>query len=85
MLTSLAQTVMSRRTLHLSSPALPPSLGREVLTPVRLSGDERVNQLFTYYLELKSHEASLPELGANIDLTALAGREATVRIELEWG
>jgi len=71
------------RTLRLSSPALPQYLGRDALTPVRLSGVDALNQLFTYHIDLKSHEASLPEIGANIDLNTLAGRDATVSIELD--
>ncbi|ATE59548.1 type VI secretion system Vgr family protein [Thauera sinica] len=73
------------RTLIAQSAALPQHLGQPALVPVRLQGEERLNDLFVYLLELKTADALAfaPSLAANFDLAGMVGREITVSIQLE--
>ncbi|MGJ7522853.1 type VI secretion system Vgr family protein [Variovorax sp. LT1P1] len=73
------------RTLRVSSPAIPVVLGHPALEPVRLSGAEGVNALFTYELLLKTPDAlNLGASGAaDFDLDAFIGRELSCVIELD--
>jgi len=75
----------STRTLSAVSPALPQHLGQPALVPVRLTGQEGLNSLFTYTLELKTPEALAfaPSLAANFNLSDMVGRDLTVRIQLD--
>lgn len=73
------------RTLRVSSPAIPVVLGHPALEPVRLSGNEGLNGLFSYELLLKTPDGL--NLGASqaadFDLDAFIGREIQCRIELD--
>jgi type VI secretion system secreted protein VgrG len=63
------------RTLSVSSPAIPVVLGRPVLEPVRLAGEEGVDGLFAYELMLSG--------AAELDLDGFVGREICCEIELD--
>jgi type VI secretion system secreted protein VgrG len=63
------------RTLSVSSPAIPVVLGRPVLEPVRLAGEEGVDGLFAYELMLSG--------AAELELDAFVGREICCEIELD--
>ena len=74
-------------TLRVHSPALPVFAGTPLLQPVRLSGHEGVNALFTYELLLQTPDAldpgALADACADIDLDALIGREIHCEIDLD--
>lgn len=76
---------LQSRTLDVAGAALPTFNGAPVLVPVRLSGGERLGELFEYTLELKSADALAfsPSIAANIELDRLIGTEVTVSIEIE--
>jgi len=73
------------RTLAIDSEAIPRHLGRPALEPVRLSGSEGVNSLFTYELLLKTPEAldAGASAAADFDLDSFIGREIRCSIELD--
>jgi type VI secretion system secreted protein VgrG len=73
------------RTLEISSTAIPSSMGRPALEPVRLSGHEGVNSLFEYELLLKTPDAlNLGASGAaDFDLDSFIGREIACSIQLD--
>ncbi|MBN3815715.1 type VI secretion system tip protein VgrG [Paraburkholderia sp. Se-20369] len=73
------------RTLTVSGDALPSYGGAPVLTPVRLTGTERIGALYEYTLELKTPDARSfsPSIAANIELDKLIGTEITVSIQFE--
>lgn len=73
----------SPRTLRFTHPGLPTGVGQPALTPVRLVGDDGLNRLFCYTLDLKSPDSDLPEWGADLDLSGLAGRDACIGLELD--
>jgi type VI secretion system secreted protein VgrG len=73
------------RTLSITSPILPKHAGHPALTPVKLEGHEGINELFRYEVTLKTPDDqnfSYSE-GADYELDAWIGREATIGIELE--
>jgi type VI secretion system secreted protein VgrG len=63
------------RTLSVSSPAIPVVLGRPVLEPVRLAGEEGVDGLFAYELMLSG--------AAELELDGFVGREICCEIEFD--
>ncbi|MFP3504278.1 type VI secretion system Vgr family protein [Burkholderia sp. SIMBA_062] len=73
------------RTLSVSGAALPMYGGQSILTPVKLSGDETIGELFEYTLELKTPDALgfSQSIAANVKLDKLIGTEVTVTIQLE--
>ena len=73
------------RTLSVSSRAIPEILGRPSLEPVRLSGHEGLNGLFTYELLLKTPDGlNLDASGAaDFDLDAFIGRELQCTVQLD--
>src|SRR5579863_250566 len=73
------------RTLSVSGAALPAHAGQPLLTPVRLSGEEALGELFDYTLELKTPDslAFSPSVAANLELDKLIGTEVTVSIQVE--
>ncbi|TAL94415.1 MAG: type VI secretion system tip protein VgrG [Paraburkholderia sp.] len=76
---------LQSRTLGVAGAALPTFNDAPVLIPVRLSGSERLGELFEYTLELKTADALAfsPSIAANIELDSLIGTEVTVSIEIE--
>ncbi|PXW24942.1 type VI secretion system Vgr family protein [Paraburkholderia caballeronis] len=81
----LENTVLQRRTVTVSSAAMPQLLGRPALEFMSLSGEERLGRLFEYELLLRTpDDYSVPlAISANVDLKALPGKEMTVTIELD--
>lgn len=73
------------RTVSVHCAAIPFLGGVPALTFVRLQGEEKLNQLFTYTLQLKTPDADNPLTGfaANIDLKTFIGQECTVEIALD--
>ena len=73
------------RTLSASSTAIPTVMGQPALVPTRLSGNEGLNGLFTYHLDLKTPDDLhlMASQAANFKLNEFLGRELTVQIELE--
>ncbi|MBU7572959.1 MAG: hypothetical protein KAF64_06360 [Hydrogenophaga sp.] len=67
-----------RRGLTIRSAALPEVNGAPLLEPLKLEGEEGINQLFDYRLVLQSAEG-----GAPLELDTFIGRELTCCIELE--
>ena len=75
----------STHTLSIQSEAIPLHLGRPALEPVRLSGCEGLNSLFSYELLLKTPDALnlLASNAADWDLDSFIGREISCSIELD--
>ncbi|MBU7576173.1 MAG: DUF2345 domain-containing protein [Hydrogenophaga sp.] len=67
-----------RRGLTIRSAALPEVNGAPLLEPLKLEGEEGINQLFEYRLVLQSAED-----GAPLELDTFIGRELTCCLELE--
>ena len=76
------------RTLSLSTDAFSP----EVFSPVKLSGTERINELFEYQLILKTPDLDSTAFyqqfdtkspASNVDLTSWLGKNLTVNIQLD--
>ena len=76
---------MPSRTLQIQSSAIPVFQGQPALVPVRLSGSEGLNALFTYELLLKTPDAlNLDASGAaDFDLDGFIGREIGCTIALD--
>ena len=75
----------STHTLSIQSEAIPMHLGRPALEPVRLSGCEGLNALFSYELLLKTPDSLnlLASNAADWDLDSFIGREISCSIELD--
>jgi len=75
------------RILRASSSAIPDVLGQPALVPIKLSGSEGLNTLFTYELQLAAPD-SLPQSlfrTANFTLGEFLCRELTVHIQCDDG
>ena len=75
------------RTLTVECPAIPMRMGAPALVPVKLSGQESINELFEYELLLQTPDALNPFVSqaADFDLDAFIGQPMVCRIELEDG
>lgn len=73
------------RTVSVRCAGLPTLMGTPALVFSRLSGTERLCELFEYEVELKTPDARHAPSGpaANLDTHALRGQELTVAIELD--
>lgn len=72
----------SVRPLSIASAVIPTIAGKSVLEPIRLSGHEGINELFTYQLILQTPDHLIYQ-GHNFDLDSFVGRELTCTIELD--
>ncbi|TDY50848.1 Rhs element Vgr protein [Paraburkholderia rhizosphaerae] len=76
---------MHPRTLALAGAAIPTADdGQPILVPTRVSGSDALGKLFEYTVEVKTPDALnfFSDVGANVDLDALVGTEATISIEI---
>ncbi len=75
----------SNKPLSLQSPALDKVVGAGSLVPLKLEGEEGINQLFEYKLTLQTPDALnfLGGAAANYALQDLVGHELCCQIELE--
>lgn len=73
------------RTVSVRCAGLPTLMGAPALVFSRLSGTERLCELFEYEVQLKTPDARYAPSGpaANLDTQALRGQELTVAIELD--
>lgn len=72
-----------RRTVSVSSAAIPKLLGQPQLEFVRLSGHEGLSELFAYKVDLRPVSAAAAQFFAEADPDEMIGREMTVTIELD--
>ncbi|MES2011202.1 MAG: type VI secretion system tip protein TssI/VgrG [Pseudomonadota bacterium] len=72
-----------RRTVSVSSAAIPDLLGQPQLEFVRLSGHEGLSELFTYKVDLRAVSPAAEQFLAEADPDDMIGREMTVTIELD--
>ncbi|MGO4156937.1 type VI secretion system Vgr family protein [Cupriavidus sp. YAF13] len=72
-----------RRTVSVSSAAIPDLLGQPQLEFVRLSGHEGLSELFTYKVDLRPVSPAAEQFLAEADPDDMIGREMTVTIELD--
>ncbi|CAJ0786708.1 hypothetical protein LMG7141_01829 [Ralstonia condita] len=77
--------LLNTRTVSVTGHGLPETLGKPALVFSKLSGTERLCELFEYEVELKTPDERnvLYGPGANLDTNALRGQELTVTIALD--
>ena len=77
--------LLNTRTVSVTGHGLPEILGKPALVFSKLSGTERLCELFEYEIELKTPDERnvLYGPGANLDTNALRGQELTVTIALD--
>ncbi|MEM5429931.1 type VI secretion system Vgr family protein [Cupriavidus oxalaticus] len=75
----------STRAITVKGHGLPALLGQSALTLSRLKGQDGINTLFVYDIELKTPDSRHAWFGpeANSNLQAMQGKELTVEIEVE--
>ncbi|MFK0380197.1 type VI secretion system Vgr family protein [Pandoraea sp. NPDC090278] len=72
-----------RRTVTVSSTAIPELLGQPQLEFVRMSGREALSELFGYQVELRAISAAAEQFMAESDLDGVIGQEMTITIQLD--
>lgn len=77
--------LLNTRTVSVTGHGLPEILGKPALVFSKLSGTERLCELFEYEVELKTPDERNVLYGpaANLDTNALRGQELTVTIALD--
>ncbi|SPC21679.1 type VI secretion system Vgr family protein [Cupriavidus oxalaticus] len=75
----------SSRTVLLRGDFLPQILGHTAMTVARVEGNEGLNRLFTYAVDIKTPDERHTVYGpaANLELAAMQGNELTLEIELD--